>query len=129
MTDGSKTLYPLQLVAWGILTYRLCKTFLHKLISIIFCNFCRIVIFTTKCQEFHTFILFLFFHLKLQNFKTCPDVIHFFSYSYSVLGVCVQLSIFILKLARKRPFLCISMKSRLVRAARETLKFSKLAPR
>ena len=51
-----------------LITYRLCMTFLNRLIYVIFCNFCRSVIFTTKFKDFYTFILlfsvlyYLFFY-------------------------------------------------------------------
>ena len=36
-----------------LIKYRLCKTFLHRLlISVIFCNICRCVIFKTKLKDF-----------------------------------------------------------------------------
>ena len=94
-----------------LITYRLCKTFLHMLISVLFCNFCRGVIFT-KLQYLKIFTLlhFLYFYLKL----LCLS-------DGTLNGApCQGLQ---LPLARKRPFHWISMKSRLVRAARETSKF------
>ena len=43
-----------------LITYRLCKTFLHRLISLIFCNFRRSMILTTKFKDFFTFTFFVF---------------------------------------------------------------------
>ena len=48
-----------------LITHRLCKSFLHRLISVIFCNFCRSVIFTTKFKDFFfTLLHFIYFYLN-----------------------------------------------------------------
>ena len=59
-----------------LITFRLCKIFLHRLKSVIFCNFCRRVIFTTKFKDFYTFISIIFLSSSFMSVgwdvKWCP---------------------------------------------------------
>ena len=71
-------------------------------LSVLFGNYCQSVIFATKFKDFYTFYIFMSVGWDV---KWCP------------------VSRITTSLARKRLFHKISMKSRLVRAVRETLKF------
>ena len=50
------------LIMWGV-----CETFFHRLISVIFCSFCRSVIFITKFKDFYTFQFLIFNPLGIQR--------------------------------------------------------------
>ena len=82
-----------------LIMYRRCKTFLHRLISVIYCNFCRSVIFTTKLKDFNTLTFLKLSYPSDGTLNSAP---------------CQRITN---PLARKVIFHWIFMKSRLVRAA------------
>ena len=53
-----------------LVMYILCKTFFERLISILFCSFCRSVILTRKLKDFYTLLFYIYLIFECPSDKT-----------------------------------------------------------